>query len=62
MDFTSNHGRYRFFRMMLSLKNSPGTFHRFFDVILATVQWKHALVYLYDVILFSKNPEERINY
>ena len=51
--FISHYGLYRFRRMPFGLKNAPGTFQRIADIILASVKWQNALVYLDDVIVYS---------
>lgn len=38
--FTSNHGLYRFSRMLLGLENAPSTFQRTMDAVLSTVKWQ----------------------
>lgn len=50
--FICHHGLYRFMCMLVSVKNIPGLFQRGMDIILLSVQWKHALVNLYDIIVF----------
>lgn len=48
------HGRlYEYSPMTFGLNNAPATFQRAMDVILSTLQWQHALVYLDDIILSS---------
>lgn len=54
--FTSNHGLYRFVRIPFALKNDPATFQRATGVILASLRWQLALVYVEDIVLFSKSP------
>lgn len=58
--FTSHHGLYQFVRVPCGLKNAHITFHRPIEVILVTVWWKHALVYLDAVVVFSKSADEHI--
>jgi hypothetical protein len=53
--FTSHYGIYRFLRLPFGLRNAPATFQRAIDIILSRVKWKTFLVYLDDVIVFSKN-------
>lgn len=60
--FTSPHGLYRFIRMPFGLRNAPGTFQRTMDVILSTVKWQFALVYLDDIVVFSRTPVEHIDH
>jgi transposase InsO family protein len=58
--FTSHRGTYRFKRMPFGLINAPATFQRAMDVLLSRVLWKTAIVYLDDVIVFSKTVEDHI--
>ncbi len=60
--FTSHFGTYRFMRMPFGLRNAPDTFQRAVDIILAGVKWKSCLVYLDDVIVFSRNIEEHFDH
>ena len=48
--------------MPFGLKNAPGTFQRAADIILASVKWQYALVYLDDVIVYSKSIEEHFGH
>ena len=56
--FTTHHGLYEFVRMPFGLKNAPATFQRALDMILAGVRWQFALVYLDDVIVYSRTVDE----
>lgn len=58
--FVTHNGLCRYNRMPFGLKNAPATFQRAMDVILATVKWQFALVYIDDVLSFSPGPEEHI--
>jgi len=40
--------------MPFGLKNAPATFQRALDIILSGVKWQSCLVYLDDVIIYSK--------
>ena len=60
--FTSHVGTYRYKRMPFGLRNAPSTFQRALDVILSGVRWKFCLVYLDDVIVFSRNNEEHLEH
>ena len=56
--FASHCGLYRFLRMPFGLNNSPATFQRAVEIILSRVKWETALVYLDDVIIYSKTVTE----
>jgi len=47
-------------RLPLGLCNAPATFQRAMDMILAGVKWQICFVYLDDVIVFSRSPEEHL--
>eukprot|EP00171_Calliarthron_tuberculosum_P018627 IDg18627t1 len=53
--FCSYEGLHQFNRMPFGLLNAPASFQRALDIILARYKWKTCLVYLDDVIVFSKN-------
>lgn len=55
--FVSHHGHYRLTRVPLGLKDAPETFQRVEDVILTTMKWQVALVYLEDIVIFSKTAK-----
>jgi Reverse transcriptase (RNA-dependent DNA polymerase) len=57
--FVTHCGVHRFKRMPFGLCNAPATFQRALDMILARVKWKTALIYLDDVIVYSRSIEER---
>jgi hypothetical protein len=58
--FTSHEGLYWFLRMPFGLRNAPATFQRFVDITLSGLTWKVCLVYLDDIIVFSKNEEQHL--
>lgn len=60
--FVYHGGLYRFERMPFGLQNALSTFQRTIDVILFTVRRQFALVYLDDIMVFSKAPEEHITH
>ena len=53
----SHYGLYRFRVIPFGLMNTPGTFQRAAEIILASVKWKHALVYLDYSIVYSNKFE-----
>ena len=58
--FTSFVGTYRYKRMPFGLRNAPATFQRALDIILSGVRWQSCLIYLDDVIIFSKDMETHV--
>ena len=55
--FNCHAGTYRYRRMPFGLTNAPATFQRTLDIVLSFFKWKSCLVYLDDVIIFSKDME-----
>ena len=60
--FTAYLGTYRYVRMPFGLRNAPTTFHRALDIILSVVRWQTCLIYLDDVIVFSKNADTHVRH
>ena len=60
--FSCHAGCYRFKRMPFVLCNAPATFQRTLDILLAGLRWKTCLVYLDDVVVFSKTFEEHVKH
>jgi hypothetical protein len=64
--FTSHEGLYWvylyvwFLRMPFGLRNAPATFQRFVDITLSGLTWNNCLVYLDDIIVFSKTLSEHM--
>jgi Reverse transcriptase (RNA-dependent DNA polymerase)/RNase H-like domain found in reverse transcriptase len=58
--FTSHEGLYWFLRVPFGLSNAPATFQRFVDITLSGLTWKSCLVYLDDIIVFSRTPAEHM--
>ena len=56
--FTSHMCTFRFKRMPFGLRNAPAIFQRALDIILSGVRWKTCLVYIEDVVIFSKTEKE----
>ena len=51
---------YSFLRMPYSLLNTPDTFQREINVILSEVRWESEIVYLEDIVIFSRTIENII--
>ena len=58
--FSCHSGLYRSSRMPFGLTNAPATFQSAMDILLFPFRWKSCLVYLDDIIIFSKSWEEHI--
>ena len=58
--FCTRGGLYEFNTMPFGLCNAPGTFERLMELVLAGLQWEICLIYIDDVIVFSKTVEETI--
>ena len=48
--------------MPFGLRNAPATFQRAMDIILSRVRWKYVLVYLDDIIIFSRDEETHLRH
>ncbi|KAJ0392471.1 hypothetical protein P43SY_004345 [Pythium insidiosum] len=57
--FVTRQGLFRFRRMPFGLSNAPGTFQRLMDCVLRGLLWVCCLVYLDDIIVFTKGSIER---
>ncbi|OWZ05360.1 LOW QUALITY PROTEIN: hypothetical protein PHMEG_00022563, partial [Phytophthora megakarya] len=57
--FTTRSGLYRFVRMPFGLSNAPSTFQRMMNSVLRGLTWSTCLVYLDDIILFTRGGIER---
>ena len=53
-------GTFRHVRMPFGLRNAPATFQRALDIILSGLRWQTCLIYLDDVIVFSKDTNEHV--
>lgn len=62
MKSTSHHSLYQLTRVPFGLSSAPATFQSLMDVILSTVKWKYAVVYLEDIVIFSRAVEEHIKH
>jgi hypothetical protein len=60
--FVTHCGIHRFKRMPFGLCNAPGAFQKALDMIVAKVKWNYALIYLDDVINYSKTVKEHMTH
>ena len=58
--FTTHVGLYEYTRMPFGLTNAPATFQRSLDIILAKYKWRMCLIYLDDIVVFSKSIDDHI--
>jgi len=60
--FTCHEGTYKYIRLPFGLTSAPAPFLWAIDKILSGVKWKTCLVYLDDVVVFSRTVEEHITH
>lgn len=58
--FISRHGLFQYRRMPFGLRNAPAVFQRFMDGVLGNLRWRCALVYIDDVIVYTKTFAEHL--
>lgn len=51
--FICHKGLFQYKRVPFGLKNAPSHFQRFMDVLLGSMRWQNAMVYLDDAVIFS---------
>ncbi|CAN8075729.1 unnamed protein product, partial [Agarophyton chilense] len=60
--FLCHSGSYRFKRMPFGLTNAPATFQRATDILMSRFKWRTCLVYLDDIIVFSRNLDDHLTH
>jgi hypothetical protein len=58
--FSTRSGQYRFVVLSMGLANAPAQFQRLMDLVLAGLNFETCLVYLDDIICFSKTFEQHL--
>ena len=58
--FTTRDGLYEFVVMPFGLTSAPATFQRLMDTVLQGLLWEKAMVYLDDIIIYSRTWEEHV--
>ena len=56
--FTTRYGLWEWNVMPFGLCNAPATFERLMEKVLEGLQWKILVLYLDDIVVFAKNPEQ----
>ena len=56
--FSTKSEKYCFTRMPFGISAAPFTFQKIMNEVLGELNWKQAIVYLDDILIFSKNKEE----
>ena len=59
--FVTHSGLYQFKVMPYGLTNAPSTFERLMERVLQGLQWQICLVYIDDVIIYSRTVEEHVS-
>ena len=60
--FVCHAGTFQYVRMAFGLFNAPATFQRALYNILTKYIWKTCLIYVDDVIIYSRNVHKHINH
>jgi RNase H-like domain found in reverse transcriptase/Reverse transcriptase (RNA-dependent DNA polymerase)/Integrase core domain/Integrase zinc binding domain len=59
--FSTKYGQYCFNRMPFGIAAAPSTFQKLMTIVIGDMIWKECLVYLDDILIFSKTLEEHVN-
>ena len=59
---TTKYGLFEFTTMPFSLMTVPAIYQQLMELALAGLQWSFCLIYLDDVIVFSKDFDEQVNH
>lgn len=61
-EFGTHHELFCYIRMPFGLNNIPATLQRADNVILASVKWKFAFVYIDDIIIISRPQQQHLEH
>ncbi|KAK7922815.1 hypothetical protein WMY93_009717 [Mugilogobius chulae] len=60
--FTTGRGLYQWRAMPMGLSNSPATFQRMMELVLRGLPWHICLVYLDDILIYSRTFEDHLSH
>ena len=60
--FRTHRGLFQFRRLPFGLRNGPSAFQRVMQGVLAPYLWLFALVYIDDIVIYSKNWQEHVDH
>jgi len=60
--FVCHEGAYRYIRLPFGRSNATATSQRAIDMLLGGLKWKSCLVYLEDIIVFSRSAGEHVEH
>jgi len=55
-------GHYEFMVMAFGLCNAPATFQKLMDIVMRGAKWDHVLVYIDDILVYSKTFEDHLKH
>ena len=58
--FATSKGLFDFKRMLMGLSNACATFEGLMEYVIAGMQWEICIVYLDDIIIFSRTLDEHL--
>ena len=58
--FSTKYGQYCFNRMPFGIAAAPSTFQKLMTIVIGDMNWRESLVYLDDILVFSKTLEDHI--
>lgn len=58
--FSCHRGLYNYKRIPFGLRGAPAYFQRFMDTLLGSLRWRSAMVYLDDIVIFSRTLKEHL--
>lgn len=60
--FRTHEGLFQYKRMPFGIRNGPSIFQRIMDQVLGNAKWSYALVYIDDIVVYSKTFDEHLEH